>query len=153
MELIWHEGLIRKLPNRKLKELHRNCCKLRTLKSSNSFIARMKRKLVRAANRYVIEGSYEQLYAYHYKVMKELEKRGIEYDASWTSMCYAGKNTFICPLKSAGIRSFNSSVVQRYIQLQTYKEQDVFQLDDCLERLWLKRVPLKGGYKNWLIAK
>lgn len=151
MELIWHEGLIWKLPDKNLKELHKNCCKLRTLKSSNSFYARMKRKLVRSANRYVIEGSYEQLYAYHCKVMKELEKRGIDYDSSWTSMCYVGKNALIFPLESAGIHSFSSSVVQQYIQLQTYKEQDVFQLDNCLERLKLKRVPLKGGYKNWLI--
>lgn len=153
MELIWHEGLIWKLPNRKLKELHKNCCKLRMLKSSNNFVVRLKRKLVKKANRYIIKGSYEQLYAYHYKVMKELDERGIKYDKSWTSMCYAGKNNFICPLKSAGIHSFRSSIVQQYIQSQTYKEQDAFQLDDCLRSLWLKRVPLKGGYKNWLIAK
>lgn len=80
---LWHSRLIPLLDNHRLSDLHMSCCNLRGLGWGK------KNKNIN----YIYDDPLgeEALAVYHYKVLREMEKRGYNFDDKWFAFNYCGK--------------------------------------------------------------
>lgn len=80
---LWHSKLVPLLDGKRLCDLHMSCCNLR----GNGWGKR------NAAVGYLYEDELgeDALYAYHLKVLKEMEGRGYEPNEDWFEPTYCGK--------------------------------------------------------------
>lgn len=80
---LWHSKLIPVLDGKRLCDLHMSCCNLR----GNGWGKR------NAAVGYLYEDPLgeDALAVYHHMVLKEMTKRGYNYDPSWEQADYCGK--------------------------------------------------------------
>ena len=78
---LWHQKLIPLLPRQQLLGQHRECCALRGAGWGR------KHSIVN----YVFTHDPAYLVAYHYLVMKEMEKRSYKPDLIWYNSKYRGK--------------------------------------------------------------
>jgi len=79
---LWHQKLIPHLPDQQLLGQHRECCALR----GNGWGKK------HSTVDYVFEHPPEYLIAYHFSVMDEMLKRGMNPSEEWQDPCYRGKN-------------------------------------------------------------
>lgn len=79
---LWHEKMIPNLSKKHLLGQHRECCALR----GNGW--NQKHKTVD----YVFDYNPIRLIYYHFKVMEELEERGVDVTQKWWDEYYRGKN-------------------------------------------------------------
>lgn len=78
---LWHEKLLTLLPRQQLLGQHRECCALR----GNSW------GKPHSVVNYVFRYSRERLWAYHMRVMYEMQRRGYNPDSCWLDPGYRGK--------------------------------------------------------------
>lgn len=82
---IWHEALIGKLPDGVLKALHSDCCTLRGLGWNKR----------RRGLEYVYDSGMDSLVLYHFAVLDEMERRGMNADyrlSPWKVSNYRGRH-------------------------------------------------------------
>jgi len=79
---LWHENLLSLLPRQQLLGQHRECCALRghSWGKPHSVV------------NYVFRYSRERLWAYHMRVMNEMQQRGYNPDSCWLDPGYRGKS-------------------------------------------------------------
>ena len=112
---LWHIDIVEHLPRTQLLGQHRECCALR----GNGW--GKKHRVVD----YVFEHSPLLLYAYHLKVMNEMEKRGYKPSSVWRHHEYRGAN---CP-------PWNVADVPETGTIEQYPEHNEPYLQECLENL------------------
>jgi uncharacterized protein (TIGR02328 family) len=119
---LWHQDLIQKLPRQQLLGQHRECCALR----GNGW------GKPHSTINYIFNYSLEHLYAYHMLIIKEMEHRGYNVDASWKNIHYRGK---ICP----------PLVVVTPLNINTlvYKEHNESYMLECVTNLLQKGIRLE----------
>lgn len=120
---LWHENLLPYLPRQQLLGQHRECAALRGNgwgKPHNVID-------------YIYKYSRQKLYRYHYKVMKEMFRRGYNIDPLWWDVNYRGKNCE--PDNVKNIYLYRGIV---------YEEHNDSYLNECLENLRQKGIILYG---------
>lgn len=151
---LWHEALIPYLPKHQLLGQHRECCALRGAGWGKSH----------STVNYVFEHPYEDLFIYHKRVIKEMQRRGYKVDPRWLFPAYRGASVpaIIYYDPCDGLPS--SFVVRRTKETwyrsksflvcadkkaakgeYVYPEHDHFYLDSCLENLESK------GHNLWFV--
>ncbi len=123
---LWHEALIPYLPHKQLCGLHCEVCALR---------GKGWEKKHKTVN-YVFEHPYGWLVAYHWRVMKEMERRGYSPQKEWYKPWYRGKNL-------PEIKYGTKEATDLYMDVATginkrhyvYPEHNDAYLKECLENL------------------
>lgn len=128
---LWHESLLRYLPDNQLKGQHRECCALRGKGWGRPH----------STVNYVFDHPIEWLIAYHYRAMNEMMKRGYRVDPIWYKTNYRGKiigfvSDESISSKTVGIRMLFSN----YNRAPIYPEHDDQYLRECLDNLAKKGV-------------
>lgn len=133
---LWHEALLPYLPRQQLLGQHRECCALR----GNGWGKK------HATIDYVFKYSYQKLYQYHLKVIREMENRGYLADPLWLQQEYRGKN---CPPFQKVI-SMNEHKNKDTPQIHDwiYPEHNQKYLQECLENLSRKGIILSISDKS-----
>lgn len=111
---LWHINLIEHLSNQHISGQHRECCALRGKGWGK------KHSVVD----YVFEYPIGKLVAYHYRIMHEAIKRGINIDKTWLDPTYRGK---LLP---------SDPSIQ--LILEDYVEHDKAYLYECVDNLHSK---------------
>ena len=120
---LWHQDLISKLPRQQLLGQHRECCALR----GNGW--GKKHSVVN----YVFEYPMENLIAYHFLIMQEMENRGYKVEPKWWSGEYRGSK--------CGCYNFRWIIFKKILeQGKIYKEHNAKYLEDCLTNLKGKKI-------------
>lgn len=122
---LWHEKLIPFLPDPQLLGQHRECCALR----GNGWGKK------HSTVDYVFEHPPEHLVAYHYRVMEEMQKRGMNVSEEWLDADYRGKN---CERLEEVDRQTLKAVDSMYSTI--YFEHDTEYLIECILNLQEKGV-------------
>ena len=127
---LWHQNLIRHLPDKQLLGQHRECCALRGKGWGR------KHSVVD----YVFKHGFDRLYQYHVLVLSEMVRRGFEPDPVWYNRLYRGKNCKELTLSEAGV----------YVHIANspdmiYWEHDDEYLVECLLNLKTKGAKLVNG--------
>jgi len=120
---LWHEALLKFIPDNQLKGQHRECCALR---------GKGWGKLHSTVN-YVFEYEIEKLIAYHLRVMSEIELRKISYtlNPSWYIYNYRGNNLgFDKSIRKE--RVFEYFLDEDHLIYQEHNQQ---YLEDCIDNL------------------
>jgi uncharacterized protein (TIGR02328 family) len=115
---LWHFRLIPLLPRQQLIGQHRECCALRGKGWGKKH----------STVNYVFKYAPSYLVNYHFKVIKELERRGYSIDSAWKDKNYRGKNC-----------DKYEFVVDEWVT-EDYHEHDDSYLEECLANLKSKGV-------------
>lgn len=78
---LWPLEILPRLPRQQLLGQHRECCALRGKGWGRKH----------STVDYVFRHPYYWLYLYHCEIMREMERRGYEYDEKWRMISYRGK--------------------------------------------------------------
>jgi len=116
---LWHERLLPKLPRQQLLGQHREAAALR----GNGW-----NKPHRTVN-YVFMYSPVYLYAYHMKVIEEMEQRGYQVEPRWKVLQYRGKNCEAYPITEFDLQLLSN------IQSPVYVEHNDEYWTECIENL------------------
>ena len=121
---LWHQYIIKYLPDKQLLGQHRELCALRGLGFGK------KHSVVN----YIFNYPYYNLYKFHLLVMNEMKKRDFNVNKLWYIRTYRGKNI-----------GFDNSFFTRRTNVNNlvYKEHDIDYLKDCLINLNQKNIFLK----------
>jgi uncharacterized protein (TIGR02328 family) len=115
---LWHQDLISKLPRLQLQGQHRECCAMRGKGWGK------KHSVVN----YVFEYPMERLFAYHFLIMREMEKRKIKIEPKWWAGRYRGKK--------CEEYDFAWVISYKFIESdKVYDEHNDEYLIECLENL------------------
>ena len=122
---LWHIDLIPYLDRQRLLSQHRECCALRGKGWGKKH----------ATVDYVFSYSPAALIVYHYKVMKEMKRRGYKPDSIWMDPCYRGKilgedTSFVDAAEVADL--YNSNIL--------FNEHDGAYFEECV-RLLKEKMP------------
>lgn len=128
---LWHQDLIRYLPDKQLLGQHRELCALRGLGFGK------KHKIVD----YVFQYSYANLYHFHLIVMEEMTKRGFMVNNLWNNIKYRGKRIGFDNSYFTNNHSVNKII---------YQEHNIDYLKECLENLNSKKVFLNIPKDSYL---
>lgn len=129
---LWHQLIIKYLPDKQLLGQHREICALRGLGFGK------KHKIVN----YVFEYPYSHLYHFHLIVMNEMKKRGFKTNNMWNNIEYRGKK-----LEYDKSEFTNDHIVNDII----YNEHDILYLKECLLNLKQKNIYLDIEKNSFLI--
>ena len=123
---LWHESLLPLLPRAQLLGQHRECCALR-----GGYWGRK-----HAVVDYVFVHPREYLAAYHYRVIREMDRRGYRVEPAWRLPGYRGR---VCP----GFRP--DAGLLRLLEGRTpiYPEHDDRYLRECVDNLAAKGIRLE----------
>ncbi|MNS97894.1 Pyrimidine dimer DNA glycosylase [compost metagenome] len=124
---LWHEKLIKYLPNMQLLGQHRECCALR----GNGWGKK------HSTVDYVFTHKYEDLYNYHMKIIKEMQFRNFKVDNMWLNGKYRGKK---CEPKI--------NIEDSYYQETIYNEHNKKYLNECIYNLKNKNTK-PFNFSNW----
>lgn len=126
---LWHQFLIKYLPDKQLLGQHRELCALR------GFGFGKKHSIVN----YVFNHPYYYLYKFHLLVMKEMNRRNYKVDSIWYNCEYRGK-----------IIGFDKSnfTKKTFTNNLIYNEHDLDYLEECLINLNNKEVYLEISSKD-----
>lgn len=118
---LWHQYLIKYLPNAQLLGQHRELCALRGLGFGK------KHSVVN----YVFNYPYYYLYRFHLLVMNEMKNRNFNIDSNWYIYKYRGKK----------LGMDNSFFTEKTLTNKLiYKEHDISYLKECLINLNNKNI-------------
>ena len=126
---LWHQALIRDLPDKELLEQHRTCCVLK----------RWWGRPERAHTSYVFNYTPAYLSAYHYFIMQELKRREFKTDPLYEDPAYRGSNIVIPGW------SFNHFILYYHLINRCwnyeyiYPEHNDIYLKECLDALEQRR--------------
>ena len=122
---LWHQKLIPFLPRQQLLGQHRECCALRGKGWGK------KHSVVD----YVFKYSPDWLVAYHYHIMKEMERRGYHPDKTWYNPCWRGN--ILGEEKEWSDQDIVNFIgfVYETIDKPLYPEHDDEYLKECLDNL------------------
>lgn len=125
---LWHQSLIKYLPNKQLLGQHRELCALRGLGFGR------KHRIVD----YVFEHPYYFLYQFHLIVMSEMKKRNFLVNYLWYDCHYRGKRL-----------GFDNSIFTKKCDYNEviYTEHNLYYLKECLINLNSKDIYLKISRK------
>lgn len=121
---LWHQYLIKYLPDKQLLGQHRELCALRGLGFGKRH----------SVVDYVFTYPYYHLYLFHMMVIEEMTERGIRVDTKWYNYRYRGK-----VLEYDNSNFTNKTLCNKLI----YKEHNSKYLVECLYNLSKKDVRLK----------
>ena len=129
---LWHEALLPVLPRAQLLGQHRECCALRGGSWGRPH----------AVVDYVFTHPREALYAYHRRVMAEMERRGFRVEDSWQDAFYRGRNLPWAPA--------DASLVQYWMgRTPVYPEHGESYLRECLQNLKEKGIAVETDTLLW----
>jgi len=141
---LWHQDLIKVLPDRQLRGQHKECCALR----GNGW--GRPHKVVN----YVFNYSSEHLVAYHFLIMEEITQRKLfkNLDTRWAEPSYRGKSNpkATIPYNSQKMFELNCLILGDS-KFTIFKEHDTQYKLECLVNLKVKlqnklnRLALKRG--------
>ena len=129
---LWHEALIPYLPRQQLLGQHRECCALRGRGWGRNH----------SVVNYVFKHPREWLWAYHMRVMTEMENRGYHPDAKWKEFEYRG----VALPKLEGDETFNEYLAK--VGTPVYPEHNNEYLEECLSNLESKDINLREKIKT-----
>lgn len=134
---LWHEALLPYLPRQQLLGQHRECCALRGKGWGRPH----------STVNYVFDHPLSWLWIYHWKVMKEMVKRGYTPDYNWFDFRYRGKHL---PLLSSNDSSglIDRDQLDNKVKYLVYPEHDDKYLDECLANLDKKGIHIDLGKEN-----
>lgn len=121
---LWHQDLIKLLPDQQLRGQHRECSALR----GNGWGRK------HATVDYVFTHSPYMLYEYHLLIMKEMRDRGYKVDKLWYNPLYRGK---IC--EPYTYEELNYEI---HSKGKIYREHNEEYLKECLDNLASKGIEL-----------
>lgn len=126
---LWHEALLPRLDNKRLLAQHRECAALR----GNGW----------GRKHSVVDYAFTHprwwLVMYHFKVMKEMQNRGMKPDQAWLSHTYRGKH---CP-SDEYFEVDRMEVLMKSIRA-VYPEHDDAYMQECINNLSRKGAKLNG---------
>lgn len=122
---LWHERLIPLLPRQQLLGQHRECCALRGAGWGKPH----------ATVNYVFRYDRGRLFAYHQRIMAEMERRGYRVSPEWLRPEYRGKTA----PADGEIRPLNVNSAG-----PVYREHDAAYLRECIENLRGKGIAVDG---------
>ena len=126
---LWHQHLLPYLPRQQLLGQHRECCALRGKGWGKSH----------STVNYVFEHTPEELVAYHYQVINEMEYRGYFVDPLWKDPHYRGKK--MPPHEHVSLRKlFDATTTSR-----VYREHGSQYLAACIDNLKQKGILIELG--------
>jgi len=120
---LWHQALIKNLPDKQLLGQHRELCGLRGkgLGRKHSTVD------------YVFKYSIYRLFIFHLLVIAEMQNRGFKIDKKWLDCNYRGK-----------ILGIDKNIKKKIIKNKLiYKEHNLNYLQECLQNLQKKGVKIK----------
>lgn len=122
---LWHEDLIKVLPDMQLKGQHRECCALRGKGWGRKH----------STVDYVFKYPIENLVVYHFAILAEIEERKLKFelDEQWKNPCYRGKKSEMHKLDEEVLYKLfmDCSLFQNKI----YEEHNEEYMVDCIENL------------------
>jgi len=130
---LWHEKLLSLLPRQQLLGQHRECCALR----GNSW------GKPHSVVNYVFCYSQERLWAYHMRVMCEMQRRGYNPDSRWLDPGYRGKSA---PRFEPDSKEIKRLIDEDNEASLVYPEHSKVYLSECLANLRCKGIIILS---NW----
>lgn len=127
---LWHQKLIKYLPNQQILGLHREICGLR----GNGWGRK------HSTVDYVFTHPFEWLVAYHFEVIVEMMNRGFNVDETWSNTRYRGKK--------CGEADIDVTIIEEKSRASNegnviYPEHDDAYLQECLDNLKGKGIEIK----------
>lgn len=118
---LWHEDILRGLPQAQLLGLHREVCGLRGNAWGRSH----------STVNYIWKYDFERLVAYHIKVMEEMIDRDFNVTDKWFEYDYRGKN---CGRK----KDISKERVEEFLDKKVFPEHNDKYLKECIDNLYEK---------------
>lgn len=132
---LWHQKLIPYLPRQQLLGQHRECCALRGKGWGKKH----------ATVDYVFTHSPSKLVAYHWLIMREMNRRGYKPDETWIDPYYRGK-TIGYDQEFADIYAtkieYGMAIIEK-LNYIIYNEHNKEYLKECLENLKSKGIEIE----------